>query len=242
MKVGNMSDAQNLLDLQAADLVILRSRRKLEALPQKETIIHVREKRKEVILQRAKVVDMIDDIDQRVAQLEDEDANLVKSIAEAQATLDSTKDYRLVNSITKEMEGYVKRREKVSFELGNLSERAGKTVDVKKRADQALLALDQREKREIESYKVDGGVLQSEMKAAQAQRDAIAATLPQSLMDRYTKLAKTKGGIAVSQLQGRMCSVCHVEYQEGQVLQISQEGEIATCPNCNRMLIVGEAL
>lgn len=233
-----MTDAQTLLDLQAADLAILRAKRKLDELPEKGMIIEIKEKRKEVCKRRAQVIDIADDLDQHMAKLRNEDAVLTDHIAAAQSKLDTTKDYRLISGITKEMEGYVKRREKVSFELGNLKDRVARTSEIKHKADEAVNILDSREQKAIDSYRRNGGAIQAEIGEAVSRRDAAAARLAPALLERYTKLAARKGGIAVGQLQGRMCSVCHVEYQEGQLLQIGKEGAIATCPNCNRMLIV----
>lgn len=233
-----MTDAQTLLELQAADLVILRAKRKLDDLPEKGLIIEIKEKRKEVCKRRAQVVDIADDLDQHMAKLRNEDDLLADHMVAAQSKLDTIKDYRLISGITKEMEGYVKRREKVSFELGNLKERAERTAEVQHKADEAVHILDAREQKAIGSYRRNGGAIQAEIAEAVSKRSAAAARLAPALLERYTKLAARKGGIAVGELQGRMCSVCHVEYQEGQLLQIGREGAIATCPNCNRMLIV----
>jgi len=233
-----MDETRYLLELQDADLRILRTTRKLDELPEKARIMEIRDKRKAVCKQRAQVVDMADDIQQSMEKLRTEDAELVTKADGIQAKLEATKDYRLVTSLTRELEGCMKRREKIAFELGNLKTRADKTAGVEMQAEEAVKTLDRMEEETIASYRRNGAALQTEMTQARADREQAAAHLSPQLLARYTELAARKGGIAVGELQGRMCSICHVEYQEGQLLQIGREGAIATCPNCHRLLVV----
>lgn len=232
-----MSEAHALLALQNADLEILRAKKKLESLPERQKIVACKAKSKEVALKRAKVVDMKDDIDQKIAKLQGEDEQLKEKVAETQASLDATKDYRQIAHLTRDMEGMIKRREKLDFELGGLLERADKIEGVKQQADTALESLDAQEKEYTEAFRRNVTELQERIEELTQARNDAAAQLSPALLEHYTKSAKAHAGIGAGALEGRICSVCHVEFQQGQLARIQAGGEITTCPNCNRILI-----
>lgn len=236
-----MSEAQVLLDLQNADFSILRAQKRLDSLPEKERILEIRAKYNEICKKRAQLIDLKDDVDLKVAKLQNEDSMLKDKMAEAQVKLNGTEDYRLTANITKEMEGFAKRREKIDFELDQLLERSDKTDGVKKQIEDVLATLEAQEKATIDSYRKNGHALQSEIADLQVVREKAAAQLSSELLERYEKLRASKGGVAAGELlQGKLCSVCRVEYQEGQLQKLKREGVISTCPNCHRILVISK--
>lgn len=77
---------------------------------------------------------------------------------------------------------------------------------------------------------------EAERAAKQAERDALAKTLPGMLLKRYEAALKRRGsGTAI--IEGAMCHACHVSVSP-QLFQRIQRGELLEpCPSCTRLLI-----
>ena len=230
--------AQALIDMQRIDLEIMQLAHEIETLPQKDKIVECRAKRKDVMLKRAQLVDLQDEAEQKVDALGREDREALDRIEEVKRKIHETSDYRVVTKSNREMEGLIKRREKIEFELENVSARLEKASALMEKADATLATLDESEQKLTKSYQQKGLALKQRIDALKVEREQIAKTLPEARLDKYEKLRGQKGGIAVGTLEGRMCSVCRVEYQEGQLIKVNSEAPIATCPICNRMLVV----
>lgn len=233
-----MEEPKALLELQEADLAILRAKKRLENLPQREKILNVRAKRAEVQAKSEQVFIMRAECDRAIRAFQGEDTMLQQKSAVTQKRLAETTDFRLVTSVTKEIEGFAKRREKIDFELTGLLERSDKIAAVEKQVATALSKLSTQEDELVASFRDEGGMLQSEIARDKEKRDLAGGRLSAELFAQYEKCAAAKGGVGAAVLQEKHCSVCRVEYHDGQLAKLSQGPDIATCPNCHRLLIV----
>ena len=118
-----MTQASSLLELQALDLELLRSHKKLEELPEKHAILAARAKQREVTALQGKADLVVAKLQSDLKAHQDEIAMLTAKIDEEQAKVMATTDHRAVTSITREMDGLKRRRDKLEMESLQLMER-----------------------------------------------------------------------------------------------------------------------
>lgn len=235
-----MEQTKALLLMQDADIRLLRVRRMLDALPQMAEI----DKTKQV---RAALQDKADQVDQlrmgyedKVEALQDEDARLIDMIAKSRQTIDTTRDFRVITSVTRDMEGSMKRRENIEFELGKLADQLEKAAAVYEVAMQKIEACDKREDELMVEVRAVASKSQDEVDSARRQRAEAQASLPDELIERYERLKKQKGGIGAAKLEDGRCSVCSIELNAGQLNKLKHGPDIGICPNCRRLIVVRE--
>jgi hypothetical protein len=71
-----------------------------------------------------------------------------------------------------------------------------------------------------------------------AQREKLAANVPDSLIPLYVRLMKTKDGRAVVPMRDGKCEGCHMKLIASTVMKAQSGREIAQCEDCGRILYV----
>lgn len=235
-------DLATLLKLQEADLDLLRSKKSLEELPQRQLILTLREKRSAIDTKQAQVVEMRKGIEQELARIDDEDKRLIAKQEEVQGKIDTAKgDYRSVEAYSKELGGIAKRRNTLDENRAPLNKKLADIKEVLDQAEEALEKVTTQEAEVIASFKKEGGALKDHIARLQASRDAAYASLDEGLADLYEKKLERLGGIAIARLSGNLCSVCRNTLEEGKLLQVRGEAPLSECPYCKRMLVVDDA-
>lgn len=81
--------------------------------------------------------------------------------------------------------------------------------------------------------------IDAELATVQAGRDAAAASIPPDLLERYGKLRDRLGGVGAARLVGNSCSGCHLTVSATELdrLRHQQDGAVATCEQCGRILV-----
>lgn len=232
-----MEQKEALRALQDADLIILRARKRYDGLAERKQLSEVQEKTHEVLLKSGQVSDLKSECEDSIKKAQFEDDTLKDKIASMKEKLDNTSDHRVINSLNKEMEGSVKRREKVDFQMNELLERLEKIEGVEKQVKAADAKLGANKVALIEKIREQAEEMKSEVTEAQARRAEAVSCLSPELIDKYRHLGQTKGGIAVSSYENHRCSACNVELHEKERQQIESGPEISTCPRCGRLLI-----
>jgi len=232
-----MQTAQTLLKLQDIDLDTMRARKALDELPQRIKILAIRKKRDEVTAKSAQAAELRENNDAQVTRLCEEDDQQEKRMADLDESIKSSDDYRVVTSLTRDLEGCAKRREKIAFELNGLEEKSKKIGDAEKQIADALARLEQQEAQFTKDFISEASVLKDTIQRLQTERDEIVGELDADMYRRYTDISAHKGGIAVSVFEGDHCSVCRVELPEGQVHNLLTGPVISECPHCHRIII-----
>jgi predicted nucleic acid-binding Zn-ribbon protein len=232
-----MDQKEALQSLQDADLAILRAKASFDKMPEKEQLADISRRSHEVLIKAGQVSDLKSECEDTIHRLQDEDNILKKRIAEQQERLDGTSDHRLIASLTKEMEGAVKRREKVDFQMSELYERLEKIEGAEAKVSAISSRLDAATTKLQGIIDAAGEDMRQVIQDATRQHRAAAAELSPELLERYQHLVKTKGGIAVARFRDGRCSACNVELHAGELRRIEEGPEIGTCPRCGRMLI-----
>lgn len=233
-----MSDATDLLELQAADIEIARANKRLDELPEKIAILQVRAKQREATSLADKARLLLRKLEGEVKARQDEDEMLQAKIAQEQEKVMATTDHRAVQSITREMDGLRRRRDKIEMEELQFMERAEKARAQVDAIEEHRAKLAEKEAALIERFREVGGTVQSEIAALTDRRAALAAALGSDALARYESVRDAKGGVGVGRLEGAMCSACRMDLPAERVKELVEGPDVGVCPQCRRIIVV----
>jgi uncharacterized protein len=83
--------------------------------------------------------------------------------------------------------------------------------------------------------------IESELADLDGRRADVAASVDPGLLGRYEKLRSRLKGVGVARLEGNRCLGCHLALPAAEVEAVrrqAREDGIATCPQCDRLLVV----
>jgi predicted nucleic acid-binding Zn-ribbon protein len=233
-----MNQVIALLDLQELDLEIGREKKHLDELPEKAAILEVRSKKHEVSELHGKGELLLGKLRKDLKAHQDEIFMLTQKIDAEQAKVMETTDHRVIQSITREMDGLRRRRDKVENESLGLMERIEKATGQVATIEEALTKLDRKEVGLTEQYKTVGHQVQLEIARLEARRGEVAKQLTPDMLDRYEALRKAKGGVAVGKLEAGGCSACRMQLPAQRVRALESGPAVGACPQCNRLIVV----
>jgi predicted nucleic acid-binding Zn-ribbon protein len=82
--------------------------------------------------------------------------------------------------------------------------------------------------------------LEAERAEVSAEREQLAARIPDSILPLYQRLMKTKAGMAVAPLDEGKCGGCHMKLIASTVVAVQTGKELTRCEDCGRILYVAE--
>ncbi|MDH3285246.1 MAG: C4-type zinc ribbon domain-containing protein [Acidobacteriota bacterium] len=117
-----------------------------------------------------------------------------------------------------------------------IEELAGPATEADERIAAEQTTLDEKKKAlEDELAKID-----SRLTTLNAARDEIKATLPSSHLQRFDRIFRARGGIAVAQIDKTACGACHVKLRP-QIINLCRRGEdLVACDSCRRILFIAD--
>jgi len=233
-----MKQAALLLELQRLDLEITHSRKRLEELPEKQAILDLRHKIRDVSALRRKAEVLVGKLNADLKAHQDEIEGLTVKIDAEQAKIMSTSDHREVASLTREMDGLRRRKDKLEMESLGLMDRIDKATVQSATIDAAIEQLTQKEGDAIERFKSVGGALQTETAQLEAQRVKVAAALEKPTLSEYESIRESKGGVGVGRLESDTCSACRMSLPAERISHLTSGPDIAICPQCHRLIVV----
>ena len=238
--MSEQQHAEALLTLSDIDVSILRLTKQLDELPQKQLILEVRQKIKELEAKSAQVQKMANDTARMLTMLADETILNDKHLAETQANLNKSKEYRETSNLVAEMDMLANRKSKLEEDSLAQMEKQDKIADVSAQVMEASLKLQAEEKAITDEYRKIGGDLKQDIFDLEHTREALLDTLPDDLVQNYRKALKSKAGIGVAHLNGNRCSGCFGTLSEGQLAKLLEGPPVGVCPSCNRMIVTIE--
>jgi predicted nucleic acid-binding Zn-ribbon protein len=232
--------AKALLELQRIDLEILRLRKRHEELPVKAEAEKVAAKIKEVSAKSKQVAGMKRASEDKMSEFEKEEAALDEKAAGLEAQIKDSTDYRMLNNLTRDMEGAVKRREKIEFELDALMTQLEKVGVVEAQIGEALAKLGKRKAELLEALNKQEGEIKADLLGLLGDKKDVSAEISADLLARYTKIAAARGGIGAGRLEDATCQVCGMSFPVSVAEDYRNGPEIAVCSNCQRLLVTKE--
>lgn len=235
--MSDKKNAETLLALSDIDLSILRLQKQLDELPQKQQIIEVRHKNRELATKVEQVNKLAADAARTLKLLTDETAHNEDQIVQAQASLDKSSEYRETTSLAAEMDMLAGRKNKLEEDSLIQLEKQEKIAAVQAQVASAVGMLEAQEQAYTDEYRKAGGSLKQKISDLEHARTALVSSLPAELARRYTKALENKNGIGAAQLSGNQCSGCHSTLSEGQIAKLQEGLQVGECPNCNRPIV-----
>lgn len=230
-----------LEDLQAVDRARLQAARALKELEAGGKLDAIREKRAELEQKREQIEALYQREAEQLERYQQEDEQLAFQQKETQQRIDEAGgDYRSLTSLTRDLEGAMKRRETVEFESGKIQKKADEIAKLRDKADTAIAALRQREADAEASLGAKAEELKSTMSKNGEARDEMKARVPANLLRVYEQTLKRCGGVAIAHLADGKCDACRSPIEANRLLQVRKEAPLSKCPRCGRILIVEE--
>jgi predicted nucleic acid-binding Zn-ribbon protein len=233
-----MNQAASLLELQRLDLEILYGQKQLEELPEKQAILDIRHKLRDVSALRHKAELLVRKLESDLKAHQDAISSLTVKIDEEQAKVMSTADHRQIASLTREMDGLRRRRDKLEMESLGLMDRVEKATSQAATIDAAIVQLTEKEAAAIAKYRSLGGALQNATAGLEAERQKLAKSMAGSLLQDYESLRDSKGSVGVGRLDGDTCSACRMSLPVERVRELNDGPDVAICPHCHRLIVV----
>ncbi len=154
----SIEDVQPLLVLQQIDLEIRQKQKQLDALPQRAQIAEARRKRAQIQEKGEQVSALRANVERELEHQRFEDAQLAEKQEQTQEKIASESgDYRAVEALTKELEGFAQRRTALAEKIGRLKTRKAQVDQVAAQVDAALAAINAQEQKAVESFQQEGG-------------------------------------------------------------------------------------
>jgi len=233
-----MTQAASLLALQDLDIEIMRAKKRLEELPEKREILGVRQKIREVNELHGKADLLVKKLASDLKAHQDEITTLTDKIAVEQEKVMGTTDHRAVQSITREMDGLRRRKDKMEMESLQLMERIDKASAQTLKIDEALTQLAQKDAALCDRFKAVGGALQTEIAQMERRRTDTAASISADTVERYEQIRESKGGVGVGKLETDTCSACRMSLPAERVRELEAGDAVGVCPQCRRLIVV----
>lgn len=236
-----MDQGALLLELQDVDLAIARAERELEEMPEKKAILEVRGKLKELEALKARADAGLRAAEAEVSRLEDEVAAVESKAQGEQEKMMSGRvsDPKEVANLSRELDALERKKDKLEDE--ELSAMVARD-EAAARVDKVAAVMKDGSAKEatlLERFQVKGTQLKKDAVRLGRRRGEIVAQLPAELARDYELARDAKHGIAVGSLRSGRCTACRVELPAERVQALEAKGEIAKCPKCRRMLVVG---
>ena len=225
---------EKLLILQERDLRIERLAAELEQIPAQRAALQGKTASSQAALEAAKKRVM--EIESRRKELELEVKGLkdrIDKYSNQQLQTKKNDEYRALANDIENCKGQIvgiEDREIECMEQTEAAQRAVKAAQAvaesaRKDMDGQVGELDQRE-----------STLKGELAEVETARDAAAATVESSALNRYQRLLDGKGGRVVVGIQHGVCGGCHMRLPTQISVQVRGNQEVITCPNCARIL------
>jgi uncharacterized protein len=234
------SDMQHLLDLQAVDLRLQGLRRQVGEFPGREAEIQARLDAAKQSLAAAQ--------DLRTASLKDRK----KFELDVEQWRERARKYRDQSYEVKTNEAFKALQHELQHaeqQIAQAEDRLlqrmvdGEEYDGKVKGAELELkkaqAAAEGERRELSAQRDE---VNAQLAAAEANRQKIAAEIPETLLEQYERVARRHHGIALAEVRNETCQACGVRvrphvYQE---LRRSLNEQVFTCETCNRLIYVLE--
>jgi len=118
--------------------------------------------------------------------------------------------------------------------LVEMEKAEGAVVEVK-REEEAFKAADTLAKTALRTLEEEGSRLKQQVERLTAQRDQVAATLPEDALSLFQRVAKRRGS-GMAEARDELCSECHMKLRPQMYVELRRNDQIVQCPNCSRIL------
>jgi predicted nucleic acid-binding Zn-ribbon protein len=232
---------QNLLTMQDHDTVLDQLRHRRETLPERATRTDLLAQGQRIAAQRDELAKQRDVIAEREAGLEAELSSSEDRMKQLDKRLYSgevsaARDLQAMTEEIERLKGYCSRIEDQAIEA--LNEREPLDAQIAEFESELRGLADQIHELERAIAAAEAEI-DAEIATEQNARDALAADVPDALINRYEALRKKHGGTGAALLNGHQCGGCHLTLPATEVDRIKREppDALILCDQCGRILV-----
>lgn len=233
------SDIARLKEIQGIDAQIKDELAAAANFPELSEMKVVLAKKADLVSKTKQIEAMQRDISKRFEKLNIEDVSLSEREKSVQKSIDEAAgDYRNLEVHTKELDSVSSRRNtiaemmlKITIEQDKADELSVKLDAANKQVDAKIEQLDAK----IRQVKGDA---EAKIKELAVSRASVHDKMDGELASVYDEAASKVGNVVLCGLDGDCCSVCKSHIEEGKLLEIKNNGNVAVCPSCNRIMIL----
>ncbi len=233
-----LDEIRRLLILQDRDRRLLTLGKELAKLPQEEARARAKLEGDTAALKKAH--DELKAVELRVKKIEMDAETRRTTIKRLQTQQFETKKNDEYNALGHEVTRYKKEID----ELETRELEAMEEVDAfRKRQTEAEAQLAKTKavvEEDLESIKQRHGKMAEQVKELEAEREKLVGEVSEDYLPLYTKLMKSKDGMAIATLKDGKCTGCHMKVIASTAIAVQSEKEVTQCENCGRILSVDE--
>ena len=228
------SELQGLIQLQELDLKIGQIQQRVEEVPEEIA---------EVDLWLEDSVSNLEQIKQRIEQTNKDRRDSEGAVEMLREQLSKYKGQLMEVKTNREYQVMLQEisntEEAISGKEDQILERMMRLDDLEQQANRTRKELEEKmaqvstKKQELESF-----VSQSETQVADfaSQRSQLEKEIPDSLLDRYHRIASARDGVALVGVTDQSCQACNVRLRPQLFSEVKASQNIVTCESCNRIL------
>src|SRR4051794_15226838 len=233
---------EQLLVVQEHDSAIDHLKHRRQTLPERAGLTQAEAGIRGVEAPITEVRGRHDIVTRHVKRLEDEAASAAAKVGEVEAamysgSITSPRELQAMQTDVEQLRRHQRALEDRELELmesqeaidGELAALAGQVGAAEARAKQARADVVEHE-----------GVIDGEIAAETAARDAVASGIPANLLALYEGCRAAARGVGVARLVGNTCQGCRLTIPSTEVARIRKagpDGDVAHCDNCGAILV-----
>lgn len=229
----------SLIKLQHIDLTIAQIERQVDALPQKQALAALNEKRVAIQRKQRALIGGRKDLELKLESLLEEKKDLAKKQDEAQQRISAAShDYREVSSNSEALSAYAEEHEALCERISATEAQILEVSSLEPQVETMLVRLAEQEKSLVASYREEAGKLLAQTTSMKEERAELAETVGAQIMAHYDRIAKAKQGVALAHLNEGACNTCRTTFDQSRVLSLRTEYPLSFCPHCGRLMVI----
>jgi uncharacterized protein len=226
-------DLTKLIDLQTTDSQIKRIDAALHAIPHSRTELDAALATEAALLNTAR---------ERLAAAQKRRRENEGALQDLEIRRSRYKSQLMEVKTNKEYQAMLHEIEGVEREIRSIEDRILEDMEAAEGLSTALIHEQQtlaeaeiRHKQTVGELEAQSRALEEERQRWQRERDALAATLPTELLERYERVAHLRG-IAVAEARDGACQQCRMLLRPQMYVELKRNDQVVQCPSCSRVL------
>jgi predicted nucleic acid-binding Zn-ribbon protein len=234
MTIISKQDIETLVKLQQAETEIVRLQKILKEVEKEKLKLSLKLKQFEDALEKNR--QDFETASAACRDMENEiqvvDARIIKS-NENLRMVKTNKEYQI---LLREVDDNKKRKDGLETQLLEHLDEKEKAEQLVDETEKDYLQL--KEQIEAEQEKIEQQFVDDKQALAdyQQQQEDIGLNLDAFLMNRFSKISKMNGGLAVVQVKNEVCLGCFMNIPPQLFIEVQRANLLITCPQCSRIL------
>jgi predicted nucleic acid-binding Zn-ribbon protein len=229
-----LQDLEQLLVLQDRDRKIRTMRAELAAAPSERKQLENRLATAGAHLERVKKEARELEVERK--RLEVEAQSKRDSIGRFKVQQFQTKKNEEFQALANEIERFTNEVEKIEDRELELMEKAEAVKGQITEAETAANLAQQQVRSQIADLEQKIKSIEERIDSLNVEREKIAGTISEDVLDRYQRLFKSKGDSAVVALRHEVCMGCHMKITTQTAVRVKGGNELVSCEQCGRIL------